>query len=108
MTTTSLGGTVGRTPDGRSAQGIGRPARRGLGSSTEAIQAFERDGGAIGKEDAMTVASDIIQTWPDAVVDIGPIELTDHYWAIVGSIPYDGHVVLAVIGSPPPRRALHP
>ena len=23
----------------------------------------------------MTVASDIVQTWPDAVVDIGPIEL---------------------------------
>jgi hypothetical protein len=34
-----------------------------------------------------------------AGVDIGPIEHTDHYWGIVGSIPYDGHVVLAVIGS---------
>ncbi len=56
----------------------------------------------------MTVVSDIIQAWPDAIVDIGPIELADHYWAIVGSIPYDGHVVLAVIGSAPPRRAVHP
>jgi hypothetical protein len=65
----------------------------------------------ISKEDAMTVISDINQRWPDAVIDIGPIELTDHYWGIVGSIPYDGHVVLAVIGGPPTpstRRALHP
>jgi hypothetical protein len=69
---------------------------------------FERDGGAIGKEDTMTVISDTIQTWPDAVVDIGPLELADHFWGIVGSIPYDGHVVLAVIGSDPNRRALHP
>jgi hypothetical protein len=44
----------------------------------------------------MTTASDIAKTWPDVFVDIGPIELTDHYWGIVGSIPYDGHVVLAV------------
>jgi hypothetical protein len=67
--------------------------------------------GPISKEDAMTVISDIIQSWPDAVVDIGPIELTDHYWGIVGSIPYDGHVVLAVIASPPTpptRGALQP
>jgi hypothetical protein len=59
----------------------------------------------------MTVISDITQTWPDAVVDIGPIgpiELTDHYWGIVGSIPYDGHVILAVIASPPTPRALRP
>lgn len=56
----------------------------------------------------MTVISDLNQTWPDAIVDIGPIELTDHFWRIVGSIPYDGHVVLAVIGSDPNRRALHP
>ena len=53
----------------------------------------------------MTIASDIVQTWPGAVVDIGPIELSDHHWGIVGSIPYDGHVVLAVFDSPPPRRA---
>lgn len=66
------------------------------GSSTEAIRAGRRDGGAIGKEDAMAVISDIIPTWPEAIVDIGPIELSDHYWGIVGSIPYDGHVVLAV------------
>jgi hypothetical protein len=78
------------------------------GSSTEAIRAGERDGCAISKEDAMTVISDINQTWPDAIVDIGPIELTDHYWGIVGSIPYDGHVVLAVIGSDPNRWTLHP
>jgi hypothetical protein len=44
----------------------------------------------------MTVIADIDRTWPEAVVDIGPIELTDHYWGIVGTIPYDGHVVLAV------------
>ena len=79
-----------------------------LGSSTEAIRAVQRDRGATSKEDAMTIISDIIQTWPDAIVDIGPIELTDHYWGIVGSIPYDGHVVLAVIGSAPTRRAVHP
>jgi hypothetical protein len=56
----------------------------------------------------MTVMSEINQTWPDAIVDIGPTELNDHDWGIVGSIPDDGHVVLAVIGSPPTRRALHP
>jgi hypothetical protein len=71
-----------------------------LGSSTEAIRAGQRDRGVISKEDAMTVISDINQTGPDAIVDIGPIELTDHYWAIVGSIPYDGHVVLAVSPTP--------
>ena len=72
-----------------------------LGSSTEAIRAVQRDHDAISKEDAMTVISDINQTWPNAVVDIGPIELSDHYWAIVGSIPYDGHVVLAVSPTAP-------
>lgn len=77
-----------------------------LGSSTEAIRAVERDPDDIGKEDAMTVISDIAQTWPEAVVDIGPIELTEHYWGIVGSIPYDGHVVLAIIASAPTPRAL--
>jgi hypothetical protein len=77
-----------------------------LGSSTEAIRAVQRDRDAIDKEDAMTVISDIIQTWPDAIVDIGPIELTDHYWGIVGSIPYDGHVILAVSPTPPNWRAL--
>ena len=59
----------------------------------------------------MTVISDIDHTWPDAIVDIGRIELIDHFWGIVGSIPYDGHVVLAVIGGPPTpstRRALRP
>jgi hypothetical protein len=66
-----------------------------------AIRAGRRDGDAITKEQAMTGIPDINQTWPDAIVDIGPIELIDHYWVIVGSIPYDGHVVLAVIGSPP-------
>lgn len=79
-----------------------------LGSSTEAIRAGERDGGAISKEDAMTVISDINQTWPEAIVDIGPIELSDHYWGIVGSIPYDGYVVLAVVGSATTRRGFHP
>lgn len=59
----------------------------------------------------MTVISDINHPWPDAIVDIGPIELIDHFWGIVGSIPYDGHVVLAVIGdpaTPSTRRALRP
>lgn len=54
----------------------------------------------------MTVTTDIDRTWPAAVVDIGPIELADHYWGIVGTIPYDGHVVLAVIGSPPTPSGL--
>ena len=56
----------------------------------------------------MTLASDIAQTWPDAVVDIGPIELTDHFWGIVGSIPYDGHVVLAVVRTAPIWGATRP
>ena len=56
----------------------------------------------------MTVLSNIDDMWPEAVVDIGPIEITDHYWAIVGTIPYDGHVVLAVIGIDPPGKAQHP
>ena len=49
----------------------------------------------------MSLASDVAQSRPDAVVDIGPIELTDHYWGIVGSIPYEGHVVLAVTQTAP-------
>jgi hypothetical protein len=79
-----------------------------LGRFTEAIRAVERDSGAIGKEVAMTNIPDIAQTWPDAVVDIGLIELTDDYWGIVGSIPYEGHVVLAVIGSRRTWRARRP
>ena len=48
----------------------------------------------------MTIVSDIPHTWPEAIVDIGPIELSAGYWGVVGLIPYDGHVVLAVICSP--------
>jgi hypothetical protein len=58
------------------------------------------------REDAMIAISDFDQTWPDAIIDIGPIELTDHYWGIVGSIPYDGHVLLAVIGNARSRRSV--
>jgi hypothetical protein len=76
---------------------------RRRGESTEARRAGERDDGHVRKEDVMTVIPDIPPTWPDAVVDIGPIELADHYWGIVGSIPYDGHVVLAVIDTPSPH-----
>jgi hypothetical protein len=54
----------------------------------------------------MTIATDICQTWPDAIVDIGPIELCAGYWGVVGLIPYDGHVVLAVSTTPPSWRAL--
>jgi hypothetical protein len=52
------------------------------------------------RKDAMAVISDIDRTWPEAVVDLGPIELTDRHWGLVGTIPYDGHVVLAIIRSP--------
>jgi hypothetical protein len=38
-------------------------------------------------------------TWPDALIDIGPIELCAGHWGVVGLIPYDGHVVLAVLGT---------
>jgi hypothetical protein len=56
----------------------------------------------------MTVISDIDRKWPDAFVDLGLIELADHYWGIVGTIPYEGHVVLAVIVSPRPPRGFWP
>jgi hypothetical protein len=75
------------------------------GSSTEAIPAGERDSGVIGKEDAMTPISDITQKWPDAIVDTGAIRRSDHYWGIVGLIPDDGHVVLAVSQTPPNSTA---
>ena len=52
----------------------------------------------------MTTASDIVLTWPDAVVDIGPIELRAGHWGVVGLIPYDGHVVLALSRTPPAER----
>lgn len=45
----------------------------------------------------MTTASDTSSAWPNSIVDIGPIELCAGYWGVVGLIPYDGHVVLAVI-----------
>lgn len=54
----------------------------------------------------MTVISDIDRLWPDALVDLGPIELADRYWGIVGMIPYEGHVVLAIIGRPPTPSGL--
>lgn len=49
----------------------------------------------------MTIASDTTPPWPDAVIDIGPIELSAGYWGVVGLIPYDGHVVLAVVADRP-------
>lgn len=52
----------------------------------------------------MTILPDIPQAWPEAIVDIGPIEISAGYWGVVGLIPYDGHVVLAVIPNQPGRR----
>jgi hypothetical protein len=52
----------------------------------------------------MTVTSAITRPWPDAIVDLGPIELSAGYWGVVGLIPYDGHVVLEVV-APPARKA---
>lgn len=52
----------------------------------------------------MAITSDNPQAWPEAIVDIGPIELCADYWGVVGLIPYDGHVVLEVIPTPPGRR----
>jgi hypothetical protein len=48
------------------------------------------------RETTMSIASEVAQTWPDAIVDVGPIQLLPDYWGVVGLIPYDGHVVLAV------------
>jgi hypothetical protein len=67
----------------------------------------------------MTVVGDIMRTWPqvtvdartdlpEAILDVGPVELSDHHWGIVGSIPYDGHVVLALLATAPEPRGLHP
>lgn len=56
----------------------------------------------------MTIVSDIPQTWPDAIVDIGLIELSSGHCGVVGLIPYDGHVVFAVIRTPRrPRGPAH-
>ena len=52
----------------------------------------------------MTILSDIPQAWPEAIADIGPIEISAGYWGVVGLIPYAGHVVLEVISTPPGRR----
>ena len=48
----------------------------------------------------MTIVSEIPETWPDAIVDIGPIQLCRGHWGVVGFIAYEGHVVLAVIPGP--------
>jgi hypothetical protein len=56
----------------------------------------------------MTIASDITPAWPEAVIDIGPIELSAGYWGVVGLIPYDGHVVLAVVTSAPTPGVARP
>lgn len=48
----------------------------------------------------MPITTDTIPTLPDAFVDLGPLELAAGYWGLVGLIPYDGHVVLAVVGPP--------
>jgi hypothetical protein len=48
----------------------------------------------------MTVIPDSDRMWPDALVDLGPIELADSYWAMVGTIPYEGHVILAILSRP--------
>lgn len=50
------------------------------------------------------IVSDTKPAWPDAIIDIGPIEISDHRWGIVGLIPYDGHVVLEIIGTSPAPR----
>ncbi len=65
----------------------------------------------------MTVVGDIRRTWPavtvdagaalpEAILDLGPVELSDHHWGIVGSIAYDGHVVLALLPTPPRPKGL--
>jgi len=63
-----------------------------------------RSGLVKGDRESMTILSDIPQVWPEAIVDIGPIEISAGYWGVVGLIPYDGHVVLEVIPTPPGRR----
>jgi hypothetical protein len=52
----------------------------------------------------MSILSDIPQVWPEAIVDIRPIEISAGYWGVVGLIPYHAHVVLEVILTPPGRR----
>lgn len=55
----------------------------------------------------MTVISDLPESWPNAIVDIPPLELSAGYWAVVGLIPYEGHVVLAVSRTPPFLKGTH-
>jgi hypothetical protein len=55
----------------------------------------------------MSDASDIVQLRPDPFIDVGSVELTDHWWGIVGVIPYEGHVLLAVSDLGPTSRPLH-
>jgi hypothetical protein len=49
----------------------------------------------------MTIGADVPYTWPNAIVDVGPIELRAGSWGLVGLVPFDGHVVLAVSPMPP-------
>ena len=86
---------------GGSAQRTDLPARWGLGTSTEATwtAGARRSLGPQGR--TMTVGADVPYTWPNAIVDLGPIELRAGHWGLVGLIPYDGHVVLAVSPAPP-------
>src|SRR5690606_153790 len=97
----------------------GRPRPAGpLGTPTVARGSPGRDGGR-SEGGPMTVAGDIMRTWPEvtvdagtvlpeAILDVGPVELSDHHWGIAGSIPYGGHVVLALFASAPGPRGLHP
>jgi hypothetical protein len=76
-----------------------RAGRAGLVSPEQG-----RSGLVKGDRGSMTILSDISQAWPQAIVDIGPIEISAGYCGVVGLIPYDGHVVLDVIPTPPGRR----
>jgi hypothetical protein len=49
----------------------------------------------------MIVISDINQPWHEGILDIGPIELTDHYWGSSGRFPTTSRGPRAVGLTPP-------
>ena len=64
----------------------------------------------------MTVVGDIRRTWPavtvdagaalpEAILDLGPVELSDHHWGS-SARSHDGHVVLALLPTPPRPKGL--
>ena len=62
---------------------------------------WERDAAAVGFDgESLEVVADYVARGA-AYVDGAPIEVAPGYWVLPGSVPYDGHTILAAVDRRP-------